>query len=89
METFEFYPLKEILEDFYISEIAKELDVDEKTIDYTNNTDIKVNGKELETLLLAKKLVKNEIYKNAECRVLNYLETFKCSKNNDRSRKRT
>lgn len=83
METFEFYPLKEILEDFYISEIAKELDVDEKTIDYTNNTDIKVNGKELETLLLAKKLVKNEIYKNAECRVLNYLETFKCSKNPD------
>lgn len=83
METFEFYPLKEILEDFYISEIAKELDVDEKAIDYTNNTDIKVNGKELETLLLAKKLVKNEIYKNAECRVLNYLETFKCSKNPD------
>lgn len=83
METFEFYPLKEILEDFYISEIAKELDVDEKAIDYTNNTDVKVNEKELETLLSAKKLVKNEIYKNAECRVLNYLETFKCSKNPD------
>lgn len=83
MENFEFYPLKELLEDFYISEIATELDVDVSLIDYTDNSNIKVNGQELETLLSAKKLVKNEIYKKAECRVLNYLQTFKCSKNPD------
>lgn len=83
MRQFEFYSLKDLLEDFYISEIATELAIDESLIDYTDNLKIEVQGEKLETLLSANNLSKKKVFKNAEGRVLSYLRTFSCSRNPD------
>ncbi len=83
MNRFEFYSLKDLLEDFYISEIAQELSVDENAIEYNDNLEIKVNGKNLETLLTTLGLSKKSLFKSAESRVLRYLQTFNCCKNPD------
>jgi len=70
--------LKELLEDFYISEIVKEKrDIELEDIDYISSNEILLKGKQL---------TKNErkaIFLVAEERLKRYLNTFKCNQNKD------
>lgn len=81
MEKYEFYSLKDLLEDFYISELSSTLEVEKKDINYYTNNDIIIDGKNVETLLSAKGTSKKKVFKKAESRVLEFLRKFKCIKN--------
>jgi hypothetical protein len=83
MKQFEFYSLKDVLEDFYISEIANELGVDKSVIIYYDNSEITVEGDKLETLLSVKGISLKSIFRKAESRVLEFLKTFTCKKNEE------
>lgn len=83
MRDFLLYPLKDLLEDFYIAEIANKLNIQIDSISYLDSETIMIGDQSLETLLSAIGISKKEIFINAEGRVLNYLRTFKCTKNID------
>ena len=83
MDKFELYALADLLEDFYVSELSKELGVEENRIKYINNQDIFIDGISVETLLSKRSLSIKKVLQNAESRVLNYLKEFKCKQNID------
>lgn len=83
MKNFQLYSLKDLMEDFYISEISSELAVYINRINYKNNQEIMIDGKTFETLLSVKQTSKKEVFKAAESRVLKYLKSFNCKKNQD------
>lgn len=80
MKNFQLYSLKDLMEDFYISEISSELAVYINRINYKNNQEIMIDGKTFETLLSVKQTSKKEVFKAAESRVLKYLKSFNCKK---------
>lgn len=83
MKNYLLYPLKDLLEDFYIAEIASRLSVEVDSVTYLDSEHIAIEDKAIETLLSASGISKKEIFQTAEGRVLNYLRTFKCEKNLD------
>lgn len=83
MMRFQIYSLKDLLEDFYISEISSVLGIEEEEIDYQDSQQIDARGKKIETLLSERQTSKKEVFQSAESRVLKYLQTFKCEKNKD------
>jgi hypothetical protein len=83
MLEFELYPLKDLMEDFYISELSKVFEISESKISYNNSQDITIEGKSYETLLSERQTSKKIIFRNSENRVLNFLKTFKCKVNED------
>lgn len=83
MKDFQLYSLKDLMEDFYVSEISSRLALDIDCIDYRDSQEIIVDGKPFETLLSERQTSKKEVFRAAESRVLNYLQSFKCEKNSD------
>ena len=83
MKQFGIYALQDLLRDFYISEIANTFKIDENDIRYINNQQIFIDSKPLDSFLPVGNISKKQIFCNAENRVLKYLNTFKCSKNDD------
>lgn len=83
MKNYKIYPLKNLLEDMYLSTIASELEMDENDVIYNDSEDITVGGTKVETLLSAKGTSKKKVFKEAESRVLEFLKSFKCERNPD------
>ena len=83
MTNFDFYSLKDLLEDFYISEISKELNIDDDLIEFIDSANIFVEGNKIETLLSAKGLSLKNLLRIAERRVLEFLKTFSCKLNRE------
>lgn len=81
MTNLRLYSLKNLLEDFYISELSSILEVDFDNINYIDNKEILIDGKNLDELINSK--MKKTIFSGAENRVLDYLKTFNCSINFD------
>ncbi|MDD2965004.1 MAG: hypothetical protein PHU33_13735 [Bacteroidales bacterium] len=59
------------------------MNVEHEKIEYLNNQEIYIEGKQLETLLARQNTSKKKVFLDAESRVLNYLSTFNCAKNHD------
>lgn len=83
MLEFELYPLKDLMESFYISELSKILKINKRKINYINSQDITIEGKSYETLLSERQASKKTIFRHSEDRVLNFLRTFRCKVNKD------
>jgi hypothetical protein len=83
MKDFQLYSLKDLMEDFYVSEISSSLALEIDCIDYKDSQEIIVDGKPFETLLSERQTSKKEVFRAAESRVLNYLQSFTCEKNQD------
>lgn len=80
---FQLYSLKNLMEDFYLSEISSTFSIDVDKINYHNNQEIFIDGMKIESHFQEKNFRKKDIFKRAEDRVLKYLQTFRCSINSD------
>ena len=83
MDKFELYSLADLMEDFYISELSEQLEVEDNKINYINSQDILIDGVSAETLLSKRNLSIKKIFRSSESRVLEYLKEFKCQQNLD------
>src|SRR6056297_1765310 len=80
---FQLYSLKDLMEDFYLSEISSTFSIDVNKINYHNNQEIFIDGVKIENHLQKNNFRKKDIFNKAEDRVLKYLQTFRCSINRD------
>ena len=63
MSKYELYSLKDLMEDFYISELSTFLELEYDKIDYRDSQEIIIDGKPFETLLSVMNTSKKEVFK--------------------------
>lgn len=80
-QNYSLLSLKDLLENFYISEISETLNINYDKIKYINSSNVLIEGFPIDEY--SNKISFKEIKKKAEQRAKRFLETFTCKKNED------